>query len=168
MHDRRKAGHRLEVVEVHGIADVLTRRLLERLEIPGLDFAPVKRRVDKTAPALAVADPGVQFSHIPTLSDLRAKIGDDSSACRIVREVVALARVAAQVEKLVGVDWRVDEFVCAAADHHHRRDRAFGEIFADRLVMSAGAAEMRRKAAPVDAQSRAIVHSRPRGRSVLA
>ena len=75
--DRRKAGHRLEVIEVHGIADVLARGLSERLEIPGLDFALVERGVDEPAPALAFANPRIQFDEIPALSSLGAKIGDD-------------------------------------------------------------------------------------------
>ena len=76
--DRWKAGHRLEVIEVHGIADVLTRRLLERLEIPGLDLTLAQRGVDEPAPALAIADSRIQFGEVPALADFGAKVGDDA------------------------------------------------------------------------------------------
>ena len=59
----------------------------------------------------------------------------------------------AEVEQLVGVDGGVNEFVGAAADHHHRRDRALGKIFADGLVMPARAAEVGRERASVDGGS---------------
>ena len=43
----------------------------------------------------------------------------------------------------------VDELMRAAPHHHHRAHRAFGEIFAERLVVPA-AAEMRQEASSVD------------------
>ena len=58
----------------------MTRCFLERLEIPGLDFAPAERRVDESAPALAIADPPIQFGQVPAFPNFRAKIGNDRSA----------------------------------------------------------------------------------------
>ena len=129
----------------------MARCFPKRLEVPGLDLALAERSVDESAPALAIADLRVQFREVPALADLGAKVGDERRARRTVCEVVALAGVTLKVKELVGVGWRVNEFELAAADHHHGRYRAFGQIFADRLVMSARAAEMGREGASVDA-----------------
>ena len=141
----------------------------ERLEIPRLDLALAERGVDEPAPALAHAHAGVQFGEVPALGDLGAKVGDERRASPdrprgSSRSPGSLRKVV----ELVGVGGRVNEFECAAADHHHRRDRPFGQIFADRLVMSACAAEMGRKAASVDAGCRAIACSRPKARRASA
>ena len=78
--DWRKAGHRLEVVEIHGIANVLTRGVAERLEVPGVALALVERGVDKAAPALTLAHTSVQFGEVPTFPNLGAKLGDECGA----------------------------------------------------------------------------------------
>ena len=101
--DPRKAGHGFEVVEVHGVADVLPRSVAERLEIPGVDLALVERRGDQPAPALALAHFPVQFGQVPAPPDLGAEAGDKLSALGFAREIVALAPVALEVIELVGI-----------------------------------------------------------------
>src|SRR6516162_6399458 len=54
-HDRGKAGPCLEAVEVHRIADVFTRGVAERREIPSVDLALAQRCGDEPASALAQA-----------------------------------------------------------------------------------------------------------------
>ena len=68
----------------------------------------------------------------------------------IGREVRALAGIGREVVELIGVGRRMDELERAAADHHHRRDRAFGQVFAERLVVAGPAFEVGREAPPVD------------------
>ena len=99
----RKARHRLEVVEVHAVADILARGVAERLEVPGADLALGQSRVDEPAAALAFAHLRVERGEIPALCDLGAERGDPVGVARRPRQIVALARIALKVVELVGV-----------------------------------------------------------------
>ena len=79
--DRRKARPRLEVLEIHGIADVLTSMLFWNGWKSQAWILPLfERRVDKPASALALADPRVQFDEVPTFRNFGAKLGDERGA----------------------------------------------------------------------------------------
>jgi hypothetical protein len=71
-----------------------------------VDLALAQRGVDDTAPALAQAHARVEFRQVPSLADFGARVGDERRAHGIVRQIVALAWVMAQVEELVGVGRR--------------------------------------------------------------
>ena len=85
----------------------------------------------------------VERGEIPAARDLAAERGDPLGVLARIRQIVALAGIALNVIELVGIGRRMDELERAAPDHHDRRDRAFGEIFADRLVVARLAPEMR-------------------------
>ena len=100
------------------------------------DVALGERRVDQAPAALACPHLGVERGEIPAAGDLAAEFRDFAAWPGSSARLSALARIASQVVELIGVGRRMDELEAAAADHHHRRNRAFGQIFADRLVVA--------------------------------
>src|SRR6185312_9137813 len=71
-----------EHVEVHVVAHVALRRLLQRLEFPRVVGAVAQRRVDHPAGRLAGPHGGVERRHVPARAHLFHERGNKGSICR--------------------------------------------------------------------------------------
>ncbi|CAG9224308.1 hypothetical protein BVI1335_520009 [Burkholderia vietnamiensis] len=148
--DARKARHRFERVEFDVIAHVALARVGERLPVPCVDAALRRRRVMEAPAPLARAHLRVELRQVPAPRGLRAQRGERLRRFGQAGQVHALVRIVGEVVQLVGVGRALHVLPVAAANHHDRRHRAFGEIFAERDVVRRRAAQLRHEARAVD------------------
>src|SRR5215469_10653287 len=106
------------------VADVATRGVIRRGEVPRGPLARAECPADGDPPLLALADLTVERPQVPARGDLPPELPDQPGRRRIAGQVGLLVRVRREVEELVRVSRRVDELVSAPADHRDRCDRA--------------------------------------------
>ena len=150
--ERGKAATRngFEIVERNRVAHVGARGVAKGLKIPRMRLALSQRGIDEAPALLAFAHLRIEPRQIPSPRDLGFEFRGAAGVLGLRGQILAFAGVGREVVKLIRIGRRMNEFPASAADHHDRRDRAFGQIFADDLVVTGSALEMSAQAASVD------------------